>query len=81
MPLQVFKQQEEAAKVAHQQRKHAAKVKEKEEVIVSQIQAEEEAHQRAVAARKVHCLLSFGCCLAVCLMILFKFLKSALASP
>lgn len=54
---QVFRQQEEAAKVAHQQRKHAAKVQTKEKVIAGQLQAEEEVHQRAVAARKVLYLL------------------------
>lgn len=50
---QVFRQQSESAKIALQQRRHAAKVKVKEGVIASQLEAEEQAHQRAVAARKV----------------------------
>ena len=50
---QVFRQQSESAKIALQQRRHAGKVKAKEGVIASQLEAEEQAHQRAVAARKV----------------------------
>ncbi len=50
---QVFRQQAESVKIAQQQQRHAAKVKAKEAVITSQLQAEEQAHQRAVAARKV----------------------------
>lgn len=50
---QVFRQQSESAKIALQQRQHAGKVKAKEGVITSQLEAEEQAHQRAVAARKV----------------------------
>lgn len=59
--LQVFRQQAESAKVAQQQRRHAAKVKAKEGVITQQLQTEEQAHQRAVAARKVHSLLCTLC--------------------
>ncbi len=50
---QVFRQQSEVAKIEQHQRQHAGKVKVKEAVITSQIEAEEHAHQRAVAARKV----------------------------
>lgn len=50
---QVFRQQSESAKIAMQQRRQAGKVKAKEGVITSQLEAEEQAHQRAVAARKV----------------------------
>jgi hypothetical protein len=50
---QVFRQQAESVKIAQQQQRHAAKVKAKEAVIDTQLQAEEQAHQRAVAARKV----------------------------
>ena len=50
---QVFRQQSESAKIALQQRQRAGKVKAKEGVIASQLEAEEQAHQRAVAARKV----------------------------
>ena len=50
---QVFRQQSESAKIALQQRRHAGKVKAKEGIITSQLEAEEQAHQRAVAARKV----------------------------
>jgi len=58
---QVFRQQAESVKIAQQQQRHAAKVKAKEAVINSQLQAEEQAHQRAVAARKVqHCAACFG---------------------
>ena len=49
----MFRQQAESVEVAQKQRRHAAKVKAKEGVITDQIQAEEQAHQRAVAARKV----------------------------
>ncbi|KAA6423269.1 MAG: flagellar associated [Trebouxia sp. A1-2] len=51
-PYAVFRQQAESVKIAQQQQHHAAKVKAKEAVITSQLQAEEQAHQRAVAARK-----------------------------
>ena len=58
---QVFRQQAETVKLAQQQQRHAAKVKAKEAVINSQLQAEEQAHQRAVAARKVqHSAACFG---------------------
>lgn len=50
---QVFRQQADSAKIAQQQRRHASKVKLKEAVIISQIEAEEQTHQRTVAARKV----------------------------
>ncbi|DBA92223.1 hypothetical protein WJX77_001787 [Trebouxia sp. C0004] len=51
-PYAVFRQQTESVKIAQQQQRHAAKVKAKEAVINSQLQAEKQAHQRAVAARK-----------------------------
>ncbi|KAL0048978.1 hypothetical protein WJX82_003679 [Trebouxia sp. C0006] len=51
-PYAVFRQQAESVKIAQQQQRHAAKVKAKEAVINTQLQAEEQAHHRAVAARK-----------------------------
>ncbi|KAL3156946.1 Cilia- and flagella-associated protein 74 [Trebouxia sp. C0009 RCD-2024] len=51
-PYAVFRQQAESAKLEQQQQRHVSKVKVKEAVIISQIEAEEQAHERAVAARK-----------------------------
>lgn len=77
--MQVFKQQADAVKLEHQQRRHAAKLQAGQRDISLQLQKEEQKHQRVVAARKVcltcygmvcHIVLSPGLCVALMMSIL-----------
>lgn len=72
--MQVFKQQADAVKLEHQQRRHAAKLQAGQRDINLQLQKEEQNHQRVVAARKVW----HTCCAMMCHIILSRWLCVAL---